>query len=55
MSNTAIIEAVMKSLSIADLQKIIDNKRAKVAVKPMSEIEQYRLEVRQKLKAKMYK
>lgn len=55
MSNTAIIEAVLDSLSIEDLQAMIAQKQSKESVKPMSELEQYRFEVRKKLKAKFYK
>ena len=55
MNNSAIIEAVVDSLSIEDLQKMIAQKQSKEAIKPMSELEQYRFEVRQKLKAKFYK
>lgn len=55
MNHTAIIEAVVDGLSIEDLQKMIAQKQSKESVKPLSELEQYRLDVRQKLKTKFHK
>jgi|GEM_PF-6715881 hypothetical protein len=55
MRNNAIIEAVYDSLSIEDLKAMIAQKQSNQSIKPMSELERYRFEVRQKLKAKFYK
>ncbi|GAA5037577.1 hypothetical protein GCM10011506_34090 [Marivirga lumbricoides] len=50
-----ILEAVLDSLSIEDLEKMIKQKKQKQGVKPLTELESYRLLIRQKLKAKMFK
>lgn len=50
-----ILEAVLDSLSIEDLEKMIKQKKEKQGIKPMTEMEAYRISIRQQLKAKMYK